>query len=756
MASEKTACILCSRNCGLTVEIDNGKFIKIQGDDEHPITKGYICQKAARLEYYQNHDDRLAQPLKRQADGSFSPIGWEVALQEIAEKLQNIKQKHSGNAFAFVGGGGQGNHWGGMYSRQLLSAMGSRFIYTALAQEKTGDFWVNGRLFGSQLCHTTEDIEHADYVLFIGTNPFQAHGIVNARDTLKALQKDPNRTMVVIDPRVSETAKMADIHVQLKPSTDAYLMLAMLAIIVREGLHDKAFLTAHCTGFDAVEKELLAIDVKDYAQRADVPFELVEKVARGFATAKNACVRVDLGTQHSLHTTLNAYLEKLLYLVTGNFAKKGGNNLHTSMIPLVSHTDERKKGIRTAKHKMFPIGGLYPPNILPDEINHSGEDRIRAVWVDSANPVLTYADSNAYTTAFEQLDLLVVVDVAMTETARLAHYILPAASQYEKVEATGFNVEFPENFFHLRHPLFAPFKEALPEPEIYTRLFEKMSILPNKFSILSKIAALEPKATARLGYMAALQILFSRKPHFQKYGSSIMYRTMGKTLPKNMEAAAPLLGLTLMYAAKYYEAVKKVGYEGSKRTLGNALFNAILGNKSGVIISKHEFEDIWSFLKTPDKKIHLHIPEMLAELRQLAQEDLSNPDFPFVLMAGERRSYNANQIYRDLAWRKTDPKGTMRMHPEDATELGIINGENVNCQSSIGSITVAVEIDKSVRRKMVALPNGYGSRFRNGDAIGPQLNMITPSNHCESFTKTPFHKYLPVKITKVVEVSRQQ
>ncbi len=752
MVSEKTACILCSRNCGLTVEIDNGKFIKIQGDEQHPISKGYICQKAARLEYYQNHDDRLAQPLKRQSDGSFSPISWDVASQEIAEKLQNIKQEHSGNAFAFVGGGGQGNHWGGMYSRQLLSAMGSRFIYTALAQEKTGDIWVNGRLFGNQLCHTTEDIEHADYVIFIGANPFQAHGIVNARDTLKALQKDPNRTMVVIDPRVSETAKMADIHLQLKPSTDAYLMSAMLAIIVREGLHDKAFLTAHCTGFEALEKELLGIDVEDYAQRADVPFDLVQKVARDFATAKTACVRVDLGTQHTLHTTLNAYLEKLLYLVTGNFAKKGGNNLHTYMIPLISHTDERKKGIRTAKHKMFPIGGLYPPNILPDEINHSGEDRIRAVWVDSANPVLTYADSKAYTAAFQQLELLVVVDVAMTETARLAHYILPAASQYEKVEASGFNLEFPENLFHLRHPLFAPFKEALPEPEIYTRVLEKMSILPDKFPILSKIAALEPKATARLGYMSALNILFSRKPNLTKYGSSIMYRTLGKTLPKNMESAAPLLGLTLLYAHKHFEAVKNVGYKGSKRTLGNALFDAILGNKSGVIISKHAFEDIWSFLKTPDKRVHLEIPEMLKELRELASENLSNPDFPFILIAGERRSYNANQIYRDSAWRKTDPKGTMRMHPEDAAELGIINGENVHCESSIGRITVVVEIDKSVRRKMVTLPNGYGSRFRNGDAIGPQLNMITPSNHCESFTKTPFHKYVPVKISKVAEV----
>jgi anaerobic selenocysteine-containing dehydrogenase len=746
MTVEKTACILCSRNCGLEVEISNGKFVKIRGDEQHPISKGYICQKAARLEYYQNHDDRLGSPLKRQADGSFSPIPWDTALQEIAEKLNHIKQSYTGNAFAFVGGGGQGNHWGGVYSKQLLAAMGSRFIYTALAQEKTGDFWVNGRLFGSQQCHTTEDIEHADYVLFIGTNPFQAHGIVNARDTLKALQKDPNRTMVVIDPRVSETAKMADIHLQVKPSTDAYLMTAMLAIIVREGLHDKTFLTTHCTGFDTIEKELLTIDIEDYVQRADVPFDLVQKVARDFANAKNACVRVDLGTQHSLHTTLNAYLEKLLYLITGNFGKKGGNNLHTSLISLAVHTDERTKGIRTAKHKMFPIGGLYPPNILPDEINHSGEDKIRAVWVDSTNPALTYADSKAYIEAFKKLDLLVVVDVAMTETARLAHYILPAASQFEKIEATAFNLEFPENFFHLRHPLFAPFKESLPEPEIYTRLLQKMGVLPQKFPFLKTLANLEPKATARLGYLTVLSMLFSRKPALKKYASSIMYLTLGKTLPKHAEAAAPLLGLTIGYASKYFEAVKRMGYKGSKRTLGNTLFEAILEGKSGVIISKHLYDEVWSLIKTPDKRIHLDIPEMTDALHQLVTEDLSHKDYPFILMAGERRSYNANQIYRNSAWRKTDPKGAMRMHPEDAQELGITHGSEVLCQSSIGSVQVFVEIDNSIRRKVVTLPNGYGTQFQNGAPLGPQLNMLTPSSHCEPFTKTPFHKYLPVKI----------
>ena len=748
MSSEKTACILCSRNCGLTVEIDGGRFVKIKGDEQHPVSKGYLCQKAARLDYYQNHDDRLRYPLKKQADGTFARVSWDEALDEIAAKLNAIREQHGGHAFAFVGGGGQGNHWGGMYSRQLLAAMDSRFIYTALAQEKTGDIWVNGRLFGNQKCHTTEDTEHADYVLFIGTNPYQAHGIVNARTTLRDIQQDAKRSMAVIDPRFTETAKMADAHLQLRPGTDAYLMSAMLSLIVREGLHDKEFLARHCLGFAEVEKELLAIDVEDYAARADVPLVLVEKVARDFAQAENACVRVDLGTQQTLHTTLNAYLEKLLYLITGNFGKKGGNNLHTSLLPLAANSDERKKPVLTARHKMFGIGGLYPPNILPDEITHSGADRIRAVMVDSSNPAATFADSPAYQKAFEKLELLVVVDVAMTETARLAHYVLPAASQFEKLEASGFNLEFPANFFQMRQPLFRPLEEAWPEPEIYTRLLEKMGVMPTKFPVLSKIASLEAKGLARLGYLTALQVMFSRKPHLQKYASSIMYRTLGKTLPKDSEAAAPLLGLTTAYAKKHFDAVRRAGYAGSRRTLGNALFEAILDGKSGVIISQHKYEEVWSLVKTKDKRIHLAIPEMLEALRQLAQEDLSHEGYAFILMAGERRSYNANQIYRNPEWRKTDPRGAMRMHPEDAQELNLTNGSAVLCQSANGSIEAFMEIDESVRRKMVTLPNGYGLKYKDGAPIGPQLNRLTPSHHCEPFTKTPFHKYLPVNITK--------
>ncbi|HWJ06581.1 MAG TPA: molybdopterin-dependent oxidoreductase, partial [Steroidobacteraceae bacterium] len=710
--TDTTACILCSRNCGLQVEIDDGRFTRIRGDEAHPNSRGYLCQKAARLEHYQNHADRLRFPLKRQPDGGFERISWDQALTEIAARLTTIRDRHGGEAFAFVGGAGQGNHLGGAYSRQLLAAMRSRYAYNSLGQEKTGDFWVNGRLFGHQTCHTTEDVEHADYVLFIGCNPFQSHGIPNARETLRALRKDTRRTMVVVDPRRTETAEQADLHLQLRPGTDAYLLAAMLAIIVRDGLQDAGFLREHCTGFDEVERSLRAVPIEEYARRADVPLELVERVAHGFARANRACVRVDLGTQHTLHTTLNAYLEKLLWLVTGKFGREGTNNLHSFLLPILGHTDERvriegKPLPRTVHHGMHPIAGMFPPNILPDEILLGGERRIRAVVADSTNPLLTWADTAAFEQAFASLELLVVVDVAMTETARLAHYVLPAASQFEKWEATGFNLDFPENCFHLRHPLFEPLAETLPEPEIYTRLLEHMGAIPRRLPLLSSVARLQPASANCAPYVAALGAAFALHEHWMPYAASILYRTLGPTLPRGAAAAAVLLPMALQYAARHEAAVRRAGHEGKGAALGRTLFRAILERRSGVVMSRHRYEDVWSLVRTPDKRIRLEVPEMLRELDALAGESLDSGPYPFVLMAGERRSYNANQIFRDPAWRKIDHEGALRLHPADAARLGLEKGDRAVVESHTGRIEVVVDIDDSVRPGVVTLPHGY-------------------------------------------------
>jgi anaerobic selenocysteine-containing dehydrogenase len=775
MVTEQTACILCSRNCGLLVEIEGeARITSVRGDPAHPVSKGYICQKAARLSYYQEHADRVEHPLRREPDGSFARVRWDEALADIAGRLLEIRKQHGGRAFAFYGGGGQGNHLGAAYSRQLRAAMGSPFLYNALAQEKTGDFWVNGRLFGDQRCHTTEDVEHADVVLFIGTNPFQAHGIPNARDTLRALQKDASRFMAVIDPRKTETARLADAHLQLRPGTDAFLLAAMLAIIVCDGLHDRAFLAQRCSGFAEIEPELRAVPIEAFVRRADVPLADVERVAHAFAKARSACVRVDLGLQQSPHSTLNSYLEKLLFLVTGHFGKRGCNNFHSLFLPLLGHSDERDDripGARTACHGMHPIAGVYPPNILPGEIDNDLDDRIRALFVDSANPVLTGANTGAYERAFAKLDLLVVVDVALTETARLAHYVLPAATQFEKWECTGFNLEFPENAFHLRHPVLPPRPEALPEAEIYTRLLEAMGEIPRAFPILERIAASEPKATRHLIFLAALGARIAARPRLWSFAASIAYRTLGRALRTARgsqaagaprvppAAAAPLLALAIDLARREPDAVRRAGHRGGNPlTLGVSLFEAILGRPEGTLVTRYEFADTWSFLRHSDGRIHLAIPEMLRALVAL-REELEHPaqhgPHDLVLLAGERRTYNANQIYRDPAWRKNDPDGALRMHPEDARARGLEPGSRALCASDTGEIEVTVEIDEGLRPGMVTLPHGYGMRYGGGDPVGPQINRLTASENCDPLARTPYHKHVSVSVRAVQNCSEE-
>jgi len=195
---QPTACILCPLNCGLQVRVEGGRLAKIRGDKNHPISRGYHCQKALRLDFYQNGCGRIAKPLRRCEDGSFEEISWETAINEVAGKLKDLRDTHGGHSLAFYGGGGQGNHLGGAHGSTLRAAMSTPYLYSSLAQEKTGGFWVNGRLFGRLTRHPAEDVEHSDFVLFIGTNPWQSHGFPRARTVLKEIARDPERTMVVV------------------------------------------------------------------------------------------------------------------------------------------------------------------------------------------------------------------------------------------------------------------------------------------------------------------------------------------------------------------------------------------------------------------------------------------------------------------------------------------------------------------------------------------------------------------------------
>ncbi len=397
-------------------------------------------------------------------------------MRKSPRALRDLVDRHGGKSLALYGGGGQGNHAGGAYATGFLRALGSRHVFNALSQEKTGDFWVNGHMFGSQTCHTAEDVHHCDLLFVIGANPWIAHGFPNARDHLNQIRKDPARKMIVIDPRRSETAEMADLHLAVRPGADAFLLGAILATLVRRDALDHDFIAQHTTGFDEVKAALLRIPVAEWAAAADIPLDQIERCVDMIAAAKAMTVRVELGIQQGVNSTLNSYLEKLLIMLTGSFGRKGTNQLHSWLQPLWGNSPNQQFAATSTE----VIGGLLPPNVFPKAVLNDHPDRLRGVWIDSSNPANTAANTAEVEKALAALELCVVVDVAMTETARLAHYVLPASSQYEKTEFTLFNFEFPTNYFHVRAGVVPPLDGTLPEPEIYTRLARALGLLAGR------------------------------------------------------------------------------------------------------------------------------------------------------------------------------------------------------------------------------------------------------------------------------------
>ncbi len=199
------------------------------------------------------------------------------------------------------------------------------YIYASLAQEKTGNFWVNGFLFGRQNTNYCEAVGEAEYVMVLGANPLQSHGFPKARPTINEVARNKAKTLVVVDVRKTETAKKADIFVQVKPGKDAFLLSAILAYIIQHNLEDKAFLSKRTVGFDQIKPHFEQIPIGEYATTCGIDESLIKTLAIGITSAKTFALRSDLGIEQSHNSTLNAYLARLLFLITGNFGKEGTN-----------------------------------------------------------------------------------------------------------------------------------------------------------------------------------------------------------------------------------------------------------------------------------------------------------------------------------------------------------------------------------------------------------------------------------------------
>jgi len=439
-------------------------------------------------------------------------------------------------------------------------------------------------------------------------------------------------------------------------------------------------------------------------------------------------------------------------MVTGSFGRKGTNQLHSWLAPLWANSH----GEVYAPTGDEIIAGLLPPNSFPAAVLSDHPGRLRAVVVQSSNPANTAADTQMVERALAALDLLVVVDVAMTETARFGHYVLPTPSQFEKTEFTLFNLEFPINYFHVRAPVLPALPGTLSEPEIYTRLARALGLLPQD-AVLAPLR--EAAMRSRAEFAAAFKRFMTQHADVEPLAPLVLYHTLGASLPEGMAAAAPLWPAAMACARRMPRAVRRaleVPPELPTEALGDTLFDAIVGRREGTAITRHDYEEVWSLVEYPDRKVRLAIPSLLEWLSRIDPADVApSADYPFVLAAGQRRMYNANQIIRDPAWRRSDPDGALLVNPEDLAALGVRDGEWVVVESAKGRIVVRSQADPSMRRGQLALPHGYGASYPAADderlTNGPRINLLTSSDRRDPIAGTPYHKHVPARLERATQ-----
>ncbi len=547
----------------------------------------------------------------------------------------------------------------------------------------------------------------------------------------------------MIDPRRTETAELADIHLQVKPGTDAYLLAAILGVIVSEDLVDHAFLQARAATAEVepVLAVLRGVSVAACAARAGVAEELVRKTARVLAGARALATMEDLGVQMNHASTLVSYLHRLLILLTGSFGKPGTHYTPATLVDIASGASTKTSPVVGARI----VGGMVPCNVIADEILTEHPKRYRAMLVEAANPAHSLADSKRMREALAALDLLVVIDVAMSETARLAHYVLPASTQFEKAEATFFNFDFPRNAFHLRPAMLAAPPGPLPEAEIHARLVEALGQVGE-----AELAPLrEAAAVSRAAYVSALMERVMTHPTLSHLAPVILYRTL--PLPPELREGAVVLGLALRAAMQHGPSLARAGFGGTPIEAALALFDAIVASPSGVVFAVGDWEEMAARPPTPDGKLHLALPDLLGAFAELlaATETAPDPAWPFVLSAGERRSFTANTIIRDPAWRKKDAAGALRMNPEDAAALGVATGGRVRLTTRRDSVVVTVEVSPTMQRGHVSLPNGLGLDYPDGagaSTTGIAPNELTSTEDRDPFVGTPWHKNVPARV----------
>lgn len=676
----RRTCHLCEAICGVKIAVRDGRILSVRGDDEDPFSRGHVCPKVVGLKDIHEDPERLREPMRRTANG-WEKISWDAAFELAVTRLDAIRKQHGHDAIALYFGNPTVHSYSAFLGGiRFARSLRTRNRYSATSVDQLPHHYAVQAMYGHQFLLPIPDLDRTGFFLLIGCNPVVSNGsLMTVPDVTRRLKDLRARggTLVVVDPRRTETAEISDRHLFVRPGTDAWLLLAMLQVIFAEGRERLGRLDAFVDGLDAVRAACRDITPEIAAGATGIEAEEIRRLAREFATAPTAVCHGRMGVSTQEFGALTQWLIQVLNVVTGNLDRSGGAMFTKPAFDLVSlgggPSGRGASARKTRVSGLAEFGGEFPVAALAEEIDTPGDGKIRALVTSAGNPVLSTPNGRRLDRALPELDFMLSIDFYLNETTRHAHLILPPTFALERDHYDViFHALAIRNTAKYCPPLFERAATARHDHEIFAALTE----------------GLEARDAGK------------RKSAFA------MLRDRWLT-PRRTLALALRFG---PHGARWNPFSDRIS------------LRRLLRHPEGVDLGPLE-PCLPARLRTPDRRVQLAPAPMLADLQRLAQRRnaVVSGDVTTLLLIGRRDPRTNNSWLHNSARLVKGPRRcTLRMHPQDATRLAIEDGSMVEVKSRTGAIRVPLEITAELSPGVVSMPHGWGH-----DRPGMQLSIAS-------------------------------
>ncbi|OUS04691.1 dehydrogenase [Gammaproteobacteria bacterium 42_54_T18] len=664
------ACHLCEALCGVEIKVENGSIISIKGDKNDPLSEGYICPKATALQDIHEDPDRLRHPVKRVGE-QWQEISWDEALDLVADKLVETKSTHGANGIGAYFGNPSIHNWGMItHAPNLFKLLKTKNRFSATSVDQLPHQLIAYWMYGHQLMVPVPDIDRSDFIVIAGGNPMASNGslwtVPGFRHRAKALQQRGGK-IVVLDPRHTETAEIANEHHYVKPGTDAWLLFALINVIFTEGLVDLGRLGDIAEGVDQIESLVQSFTPEKAEAITGMSADAITQLARDFSAAERAVFYGRMGLSTQEYGSLCQWAIQLLNIITGNLDKVGGSMFSLPALDPIKGMASKPGhyGVWKSRVRGLPeFSGELPCSVLAEEILTPGDGQIKMLITGAGNPVLSTPNGVQLEEALVSLDFMVSVDLYINETTRFADVILPPVSPLEHDHYDLALIVFAiRNVAKYSAAVFDKPENALHDWEIFSALGDRVA---SRLDV-SPVPTFLPEQILEMGLQSG------------------PYGAMSKGSKSSSEKSN--VGLSLAMLKQHPEGVD-------------------LGPLEPLLPER---------LCTDNQMIRLAPQELVDDLHRLQNSirESESSNAPFLLIGRRHVRSNNSWMHNSLRLVKGKPRHQLMLNTQDADALGVASEDHVEVVSRAGSVKVVVDVTDNIMPGVVSLPHGWG-HHRNG------------------------------------------